>query len=49
MGFTVRFLSTAKGLGVSRGLGLGTGLLGSGVMRWDWLRRLLLESASGLR
>lgn len=54
MGLIVGFLSTAKGLGVSRGLGPGTGLLGSGVMLWDWLMggismRLLLESVRGLR
>lgn len=55
MGLMVGFLSTAKGLGVSRGLGPGTGLLGSGVMIWDWLmegismRLLLLESVRGFR
>lgn len=54
MGLIVGFLSTAKGLGVSRGLGPGTGLFGSGVMIWDWLMevismRLLLESVRGLR
>lgn len=55
MGLIVVFLSKAKGLGVSRGLGPGTGLLGSGVMIWDWLiegismRLLLLESVRGLR
>lgn len=36
MGLIVGFLSTAKGLGVSRGLGPGTGLFGSGVIIWDW-------------
>jgi len=34
MGLIVGFLSTAKGLGVSRGLGHGTGLLGSEAMIW---------------
>lgn len=55
MGLIVGFFSTAKGLGVSRGLGPGTGLLASGVMIRDWLmegismRLLLLESVRGLR
>lgn len=55
MGLIVGFPSTAKGLGVSRGLGPGTGLLGSGVIIWDWLmegisiRLLLLESVKGLK
>lgn len=54
MGLIVAFLSTAKGFGVSRGLGPGAGLLGSGVMIWDWAMegistRLLLASVRGLR
>lgn len=55
MGFIVGFFSTAKGFGVSLGFGLGTGLLGSGLMIWDWFmveisrRFLLLESVRGLR
>lgn len=54
MGLMVGFLSTAKGLGVSRGLGPGTGLLGSCVMMLHWLMegmsmRLLLESVRGVR
>lgn len=54
MGLMVVFLSTTKGLGVSRGLGPGAGLLGSGVMIWDWVMegistRLLLASVRGLR
>lgn len=55
IGLIVGFLSRAKGLGVSHGLGPGTGLSGSGVIIRDWLmegismRLLLLESVKGLR
>lgn len=55
MGLIVAFLSTVKGFGVRRGLGPGAGLLGSGLMRRDWVRAdtsnrfLLLESVRGLR
>lgn len=55
MGLIVAFLSTVKGFGVRRGFGLGVGLLGSGLMRRDWVREdtssrfLLLESVRGLR
>lgn len=52
----VGFFSTAKGLGVSRGLGPGVGLLGSELrMRALWgqvepsIRLVLLESARGPR
>lgn len=51
----VAFRSTVKGFGVRRGLGPGAGLLGSGLMRRDWVRAetssrfLLLESVRGLR
>lgn len=50
MGRIVVFLCTAKGFGVSLGLGPGTGFLGSEpMMDESSMRVLLLESVRGLK
>lgn len=51
IGLILFFFSTANGFGVSRGLGAGTGFLGSGVMICDCVidGLVLLESVRGLK